>query len=111
MLSKLLLPLIYPLAAAAGPYLRSRHLRNWNPIRLFGTPGTTTAETSSERDSRLAYEGLRSSLQMTFFIYVAAWNQELIKVWQSYPILTVASVLVLAAFLDLQPRGNPRARN
>jgi len=48
---------------------------------------------------------------MTFFIYVAAWNQELIKVWQSYPILTVASVLVLAAFLDLQPEGIHARRN
>jgi hypothetical protein len=100
MLVKILLPLLWPLAAVMVQYLKARHRWIWNPISVL--------EKSSLADqyfegAEIALNAVLGSAQTTFFVYVAVWSSELFKVWRSYPTSTVLAVIFIAGLLDFSP--------
>ncbi|MGO9084025.1 MAG: hypothetical protein ACLQBK_02270 [Candidatus Sulfotelmatobacter sp.] len=106
MIGKLLWPLLYPLAAAAVGYLRSRYRRKWDFVSLLGAPHGPNNKQFRREDLRSALDGLRSSFDMSCYIYLAVWLKEIGKAWQTHPalLLTVVALLLMAPVRSFAPR-------
>jgi len=106
MLAKILLPLLWPLAAVSVQYLKAKHRWRWNTIRVFDRSGN-----AAPAFRQTAFEAIRGSAQMTFFMYLAAWSPELIKVWRPYPILTALAIVFVSGLLNFSPRVKAPVQN
>ena len=106
MFTKILAPLLWPLAAVLVQYLKAKHRWTWNPIGIRERSGPTAPSFQ-----QIAFDAIRGSAQMTFFVYLAAWSPELIKVWRGYPVLTGLAVVFVSGLLDLSPRPQAPVQN
>jgi hypothetical protein len=110
MLAKALLPLLWPLAAAVVQYLKAKHRWTWQPVSILW-PSEEADPYFEKSGRRIALDAILGSVQMTFFIYLAAWSPELFKLWRVYPTLTVLAVLFVAGLLDISRRRQTPIQN
>jgi hypothetical protein len=97
MIGKLLLPLLYPFAAAIVAHFASRTRRNWDLIRVLTLTGENE-ENQSYTEVPSVIQALRFSYQTTCFIYLLVWFKEVTSLWRTHPILTVLLVVIVLTF-------------
>jgi len=94
MLGRLLLPLIYPLAAAAVAYFARIERRKWQFVSVLKA---TAGEEPSlrKRDIQSVIRALKNSYSATCVIYLMVWIKEVTDLWHSHPWLTASVICLL----------------